>query len=272
MTTSINSLLLVGAGRMGSALLEGWQRDSAPAIGHFSIVDPDRYQQNSDRISWYKTPEELPADLVPDVIVFALKPQEMKAQLVAYQKRFRGSDPLYISIAAGKTLKYLAKHLGKDARIVRGMPNLAALVGRGMTVLIADSHLPETARHTASVLMQAVGTVEWLADEKLMDTVTAISGSGPAYVFLFLESLVSAGIEAGLSAELAETLALETAAGSCALADEHHETLAELRQNVTSPGGTTEAALKVLMRGKALEKLMKKAVKAAAKRSRKLKE
>jgi pyrroline-5-carboxylate reductase len=269
--TTINTLLLIGAGRMGSALLEGWQRDSAPTIGRFLVVDPQRYQQNSETIFWYKTPDELPADLAPDVVVFAIKPQEMKAQLATYKARFSGKDPLYISIAAGKTLKFLTKQLGKDARIVRGMPNLAALVGRGMTVLVADKNLPESARHTASALMHAVGKVEW-AEEALMDTVTAISGSGPAYVFLFLESLVNAGIEAKLPHELAETLALETVAGSCALADEHHESLEELRQNVTSPGGTTEAALKVLMRGKALEKLMKKAVKAAAKRSRKLKE
>lgn len=271
MTTTINTLLLIGAGRMGSALLEGWQRDSAPDIAHFAIVDPNRYQQNTERLSWYKTPEELPKDFSPDVVVLAVKPQEMKAQLAAYKACFTGKDPLYISIAAGKTLKFLTKHLGKDARIVRGMPNLAALVGRGMTVLVADKNLPEASRHTASSLMHAVGKVEW-ADEKLMDTVTAISGSGPAYVFLFLESLVHAGIDAGLPAELAQTLALETAFGSCALAAEHQQNLEELRQKVTSPGGTTEAALKVLMRGNALEKLMKKAVKAASKRSRKLKE
>ncbi len=268
--TSISSLLLVGCGRMGSALLEGWQRDDAPDIARFDIIDPHRYQENSDTFFWHKSLEELPQDHAPQVIVLAVKPQDMEALLPAYRARYAAADPLYISIAAGKSLRFLTFHLGEQARIVRAMPNLPALVRRGITVLCADARLPEAARHTAGTLMQAIGSVEWLKDESLMDAVTAISGSGPAYVFLFMESLVNAGIDAGLPQELAETLALETIAGSCALAEEHHESLEQLRKNVTSPGGTTEAALTVLMKGNALEALVKKTVAAAAKRSQEL--
>jgi pyrroline-5-carboxylate reductase len=258
-----SSLLLVGCGKMGSALLKRWQSQSN--IKRIEVIEP-----NAAQATWHKTLNALPTDYSPDVIVFAVKPQQLAEILPAYGKRF-GNKPLYISIAAGKTMDFFQKHVGKDIRIVRAMPNSPALVGKGMSVLCAAPALSAADKKSATQLMQAVGQVEW-AEEKLMDAVTAISGSGPAYVFLFLDALTKAGVNTNLREPLAKKLALETVAGSCALAGESKESFEQLRKNVTSRGGTTEAALKILMKDNALEKLLKEAVLAAAKRSKELAE
>jgi pyrroline-5-carboxylate reductase len=175
-----------------------------------------------------------------------------------------------LSIAAGKPIAFYEKSLGTSAAIVRAMPNSPAAIGQGITALTANAAASEEQRRVCENLMSAVGEVVWLEDERLMDAVTAVSGSGPAYVFLLIESLAAAGREAGLDEALAERLAMETVAGAGAYARQADATPAELRLQVTSPEGTTQAALDVLLGEQGLEALLKKAVHAAAARSRQL--
>jgi len=263
------SLLLSGYGKMGSALLECWQHTGDHGITHFHVIEPQCIRTDAP-VTRYENLQSLPTQLSPDVIVFAVKPQQLPELLPAYRKRF-GITPLYISIAAGKNLAFYKKHLGAKARIVRAMPNTPALVGHGITAL-CGSALAATDKTLAEKLMGAVGQTLWLDDESQMDAVTALSGSGPAYVFLFLESLTEAGIAAGLPADRARALAMQTIYGSAMLARQSHENFATLRQNVSSPGGTTEAALKLLMQDNAFKTLVKNAVLAAARRAKELAE
>jgi len=216
----------------------------------------------------HKRPEEIPLEFAPDVVVFAVKPQVMDGAVSPY-KRFVGRS-LFLSIAAGKTLRYFGRLLDDEAAVVRAMPNTPAAVGRGITVATANPRVTPTQRRLADTLLSAVGEVGWVDDETLIDAVTAVSGSGPAYVFLLIECLAKAGVAAGLPAELATRLARATVAGSGELARLSHEPASKLREAVTSPGGTTRAALDVLMATDGLEPLMIKAVAAAARRSREL--
>ena len=252
---------------MGSALLARWLQYFPES--HFDVIELDHTQRNSAQVTWHKSLDALPQDYPQVFVVFAVKPQQLGDLLPAYGKRF-GNVPLYISVAAGKDLQFLASRLGERMQVVRAMPNTPALAGQGMSVLCASGTLPASARNVATQLMQAVGKVEWVSDESLMDAVTALSGSGPAYVFLFLECLVKAGMAAGLSENIARTLTLQTVSGSLALAEQSQDSFEQLRKNVTSPGGTTEAALAVLMKNNAMENIVKEAVLAAAKRSKKL--
>jgi pyrroline-5-carboxylate reductase len=251
------TILLVGCGKMGGALLMRWDKTHG---GKIFVVDPHAKEPCT-----LTSLAALPASTAVDVVVFAVKPQELTPLLAEYKARF-GAKPLYLSIAAGKTLAYFALHLGGDARVVRAMPNTPALIGRGVTALTASHNVSPQERKSAEALMAAAGKTVWV-DESQMDAVTALSGSGPAYVFLFLESLTKAGVAAGLSEDTAKALAVETVAGSAALAQQSGEELATLRQNVTSKGGTTEAALSILLGSGGLEPLVKEAVKAAAKRA-----
>jgi pyrroline-5-carboxylate reductase len=267
-----SSLLLVGCGKMGSALLARWQHTHPAGIQHFFVVEPDHYHANTPLVTWVTSLESLPGDFVPDIIVFAVKPQLLPSLLPEYRARFSGAHPLFISIAAGKTLRAFSTQLGEHARVVRAMPNTAALIGEAMTVLCAAPSVSAAARNIATQLMQAVGQVIWIEDESQMDAVTALSGSGPAYVFLFLESLTNAGVAAGLPPDVARSLAIKTVSGSCALAAQSSEPFEILRKNVTSPGGTTEAALGILMNDGKFEKLLTEAVSKAVKRSHELSE
>ena len=267
-------LLLVGCGRMGGAMLAGWlNRGVADRI---DIVEP----------AWARLPEHLAghasvrllADGIapngepcPDAVVIAVKPQTMDAVVPAYAPLARDGS-LILSIAAGKTIGYFRRQLGADARVVRAMPNTPAAVGKGVAVLAAGPGVDGGQRALADRLMQAVGAVEWVEDEALMDAVTAVSGSGPAYVFLLIETLAAAGRSAGLEAGLAMRLARQTVIGAGALAEHASEDAATLRRNVTSPGGTTAEALHVLMDGAGLQSLFDRAVAAAAARSRALAE
>ncbi len=260
----MSSLLLVGCGNMGSAMLSSWQKYPEHGITDFYVIEPN----HSEDSSFFRTLGELPASIKPDIIVFAAKPQQLAEILPDYKKRF-GATPLYISIAAGKTLQFFAEHLGSDAKIIRAMPNTPALVGKAITALCANQNVSDAEKSSATALMESFGEAVWV-DEKDMNTVTAISGSGPAYVFLFLEALTKAGINAGLSPEIAKTLALEMTHGSLHLAAKSGETFEKLRHNVTSKGGTTEAALGVLMDNNALEKLLGNAVQAAINRAKTL--
>lgn len=276
---------------MGSALLAAWlARGVAASI---RVVDPNEspppaggrikeggasstltptptlpLQGGGGKIIRHMQVTAVPEAFIPDIVVFAVKPQTLDAVLPAYAKRF-GALPLYVSIAAGKSLSYYAKHLRPDARIVRAMPNTPALVGQGITALVANAAARPQDRASAEALFAAAGSTVWLEDEQLMHAVTALSGSGPAYVFLFLESLMQAGMEAGLSPEVARRLAMETVAGSCALAAHENAGFKELREQVTSPGGTTEAGLKALTTAANLDfsQLIKKAIEQAIKRS-----
>ena len=250
-------------------MLSSWQKNPAHNISDFYIIEPNH--SAGDIISgssFFKTLSDLPDNIKPDVIMFAAKPQQLAEILSEYKKRF-GATPLYISIAAGKTLGFFAEHLGTEAKIIRAMPNTPALVGKAITALCANQNVSETQKASATALIESFGKAVWV-DEHNMDAVTAISGSGPAYVFLFLEVLTKAGINAGLSAEIAKTLALEMTHGSIHLATKTGETFEKLRHNVTSKGGTTEAALNILMNENALEKLIEEAVQSAIKRAKSL--
>lgn len=263
------TLLLVGCGKMGSALLKGWLERGAAR--HVVVVEPgsgaDAFA-GERLVERHKRPEEIPAAFIPDVVVFAVKPQAMDAAVNPY-KRFVGRS-FFLSIAAGKTLAYFARQLDDEAAVVRAMPNTPAAVGRGITVAAANPRITPTQRRVADLLLSAVGEVGWVDEEGLIDAVTAVSGSGPAYVFLLIECLAKAGVAAGLPSDLAMRLARATVAGSGELARLSHEPAGKLREAVTSPGGTTRAALDVLMAPDGLEPLMIKAVAAATRRSREL--
>ena len=264
-----DSVLLVGCGKMGSALLGGWLDRGVDAKA-VAVVEPamsDQAGVPSD-VAVVAAPDALPAGLKPDVVVFAVKPQVM-ADIVPAYGRFVGSHTVFLSIAAGQTIGFIESHLG-TAAIVRSMPNTPAAVGRGITVACANARVTDGQRESCHSLLEAVGEVAWVDDEGLLDPVTAVSGSGPAYVFLLIECLAEAGVAAGLPADLAQRLARVTVAGSGELARQSDLPASELRQNVTSPGGTTAAALEILMADDGLQPLMTRAVAEATRRSREL--
>jgi pyrroline-5-carboxylate reductase len=250
---------------MGRALLTRWRK----SVDELWVIEPSGKPVAELKATWVSDLKFLPKTVHPSIIVFAVKPQNLAGIMPAYRTRFK-DKPLYISIAAGKTLGFFVTHFGKSARVVRAMPNTAALVGEAMTVLCASASVKAAAKKTAADLMSAVGEVTWVEDEGLMDAVTALSGSGPAYVFLFLECLTEAAIAAGLPAGLARQLAIQTLAGSALLAKKSPESFAALREQVVSPGGTTEAALEELMAGDLFRQLIAKTIAAAAQRSREL--
>lgn len=264
----IGGLALVGAGKMGGAMLEGWL-----ALGlnprNVSIFDPDPSPEIRSLSA--KGAAINPAEGAagkPSVIILAVKPQ-IAADVMPSVAAIAGADALAISVMAGKTLSFLQAALPNVA-IVRAMPNTPAAIGRGITVLVPNAKVTPAQRSVATDLLSATGKVEWISDEALMDAVTAVSGSGPAYVFLLAEALAQAGVAAGLPKELAEKLARETVAGSGELLRRSPQDPATLRKNVTSPGGTTAAALEILMGPHGFAALMTKAVAAAAKRSKEL--
>lgn len=265
-----DSLLLVGCGKMGTALLAGWMAQGLAPTDAFVIEadtsQHDRIRQMGAAVS--ATPDVLEENLSPATIVFAVKPQSMDVVVPAYA-RF-ADTALVISIAAGKSIAYYEDLLGARTAVVRVMPNTPAAVGRGMSVCVANSHVDAMQRKRTGDLMAAVGDVAWIENEALMDAVTALSGSGPAYVFLLVECMAQAGIAAGLDPAIAMHLARMTVIGSGELMYQMSDDAATLRRNVTSPGGTTEAALKILMGKPGLEELMVKAVEAAARRGREL--
>ncbi len=272
MGPSTGGLMLVGCGKMGGALLSGWLA-SATTPRPIYVVEP-----NAEGVTAFKgkpgvacvaKAADLPAGIIPDVVVFATKPQVMDDVVPAY-RRFAGKGGLFISVAAGRTLAFFAGHLGDGASIVRTMPNTPAQVGRGITVCCANRHVRAEQRQLADGLMSATGEVGWVDDEALIDSVTGVSGSGPAYVFLLAECMAQAGIEAGLAPDLAARLARATVAGAGELLYRSPESPARLRQNVTSPNGTTAAALSLLMAEDGLQQLMSRAVAAAVQRSREL--
>ncbi|WP_294532996.1 pyrroline-5-carboxylate reductase [uncultured Rhodoblastus sp.] len=260
-------LALVGAGKMGAALLGGW------LSGGFSPRDIAVYEPHPGDFLLNLAAEQgfalNPPPAPASVVVLAIKPQMLEAAAPALAPLF-GAHSLLISILAGKTIANLSARL-PAARIVRAMPNTPASIGRGITGAFAGERVTAAQRESAQRLLGGVGAVEWVASEKLIDAVTAISGSGPAYVFLLVEALARAGADLGLPPDLALRLARATVEGSGELLYRSPETPAEiLRKNVTSPGGTTQAALDVLMAEEVLHVLMARATAAAARRAEEL--
>jgi pyrroline-5-carboxylate reductase len=262
------TLLLVGAGKMGGALLHGWMTLGYPP-GHIVVLDPDPSQE-ARILGPLGVRINPPTGEIGDVafLVLAVKPQ-VAADIVPGLKTFVGPHTVAVSVMAGKTLSFLEGALGPCA-IVRSIPNTPAAIARGITVAVANRKVAPEQRRLAQRLLAAVGAVEWVDDESLIDAATAVSGSGPAYVFLLAESLARAGVAVGLPADLAARLAHMTVSGSGELMHQSGLDAATLRQNVTSPNGTTEAALSVLMADDGLDPLMAKAVAVATKRSREL--
>lgn len=270
MVTLRGTLVLVGAGKMGGAMLEGWLKGGAdPArIVVFDPAPPAEVRAIIDQAGVRLNP---PVGSIADaeVIVIAVKPQVMEEVLPAVEPLAR-SRPLILSVAAGRTIAFLERHFGSDAAVIRTMPNTPAAVGRGITAMVANSNVSADQVELARTLLSAVGEVVTVEDEALIDAVTAVSGSGPAYVFYLTECLAAAGEKLGLPGELAMQLARATVAGAGELMRQSGIAAATLRQNVTSPAGTTHAALQVLMADDGLRPLLDRAVKAACDRSREL--
>ena len=266
---SIGSLLLVGAGKMGGAMLDGW---IARGLASTRIVviepQPGKAVQALARRGLKLNPKGKIAAAAA-AIVIAVKPQSAP-DAVPPLRPYVGKTTLVLSIMAGRTIGFLEKSLPPNTAIVRAMPNTPASIGRGISVAVGNAKVSARQRKLAGDLLAAIGKVEWVTDETLMDAVTALSGSGPAYVFLLAEAMTKAGIAAGLPAALAGRLARETVAGSGELLHRSDLDAATLRQNVTSPGGTTAAALEVLMGPGGFDELLTKAIVAATRRSRQL--
>ena len=261
------ALILVGAGKMGGALLEGWLARKLPPK-KVVVLEPKPSKEikalarRGVRINPKGNIGKVAA------MVIAVKPQTAPDALPPLAPLI-GAKTVVVSIMAGRTLGFLERSL-PNAAIVRAMPNTPAAIGRGITVAVGNRRVAAPARKLAHALLAAAGAVEWADDEALMDAVTAVSGSGPAYVFLLAEAMAKAGVAAGLPAALAEKLARETIAGSGELLHRSPLPAATLRTNVTSPGGTTAAALDVLMGNDGLDPLMTRAVAAATRRGRDL--
>ena len=264
-------ILLVGCGKMGGALLAGWLDQGVPT-DQILVVEPSIDAEHSgipDGVSVLKDAADIADDFEPAVVIFAVKPQVM-GEVVPLYDRFTAAGPVFMSIAAGTPIRFFEDNLGVGAVVVRVMPNTPAAVRRGMSVLCANVHADQVQRNLCTELMAAVGDTAWLKDEGLMDAVTAVSGSGPAYVFHLIECLAQAAEDVGLAPNLASRLALQTVSGSGELARLSDDEAAQLRINVTSPGGTTQAALEVLMGDDGLQTLMTAAVRAAEIRGREL--
>jgi pyrroline-5-carboxylate reductase len=260
-------ILIAGFGNMGRALVRGWlDAGMTPA----AITVADESEQARSQARRWALPLFDDAMAGPfDVLVLAVKPQHIDAALQQYAAALAASGVL-LSIAAGRTIDSLQEHLDDGSAIVRSMPNTPAAIAQGTTVLCANTAVNQAQREQCTRLLSAVGAVFWVDDEMMLDAVTAVSGSGPAYVFLLIECLTAAGVRHGLSPELAAELARHTVAGSGAYALACDVPVATLREQVTSPGGTTAAALGVFMRDEALQKLVDEAVDAAAARSAEL--
>lgn len=262
------NVVLAGCGKMGSALLRGWI--AAGIRADYTVLEPSKLPAEFIGRDFIHHLNSASHDIVnANIIIIAVKPQIMN-DAVTSLKPYIKSDTLVISIAAGTSLSKLEQLLTQKQPIIRTMPNTPAAIGKGITVMAANKNVSHEQRLLAEELIGTTGHIEWTGDESLLNAVTALSGSGPAYVFLLIELLTKAGIEIGLPADLAEKLARQTVIGSAALAAHEHDTsAATLRQNVTSPGGTTQAALDILM-NRELEKIFIRALEAAKKRGEQL--
>ncbi|MEJ2626840.1 MAG: pyrroline-5-carboxylate reductase [Pseudolabrys sp.] len=263
-------LVLLGSGKMGFAMLEGWlARGLDPRKVIVLDPQPAKAVKALTRRGLKINPKSSGKLTPSEVIVVAVKPQ-MAPDAMPALAPYVGKSTLALSVMAGRTIAFLADALPPNTPIVRAMPNTPASIGRGITVGVPNARVSARQRKQASELLAATGGVEWVKDEALMDAVTAVSGSGPAYVFLLAEAMTQAGIAAGLPEALAARLARDTVAGAGELLHQSTLDAGTLRQNVTSPGGTTAAALSVLMGADGFGRLLTEAVAAAAHRSREL--
>jgi pyrroline-5-carboxylate reductase len=259
------SLTLVGAGKMGGAMLSGWLAGGLDPA-RTTVLDPQASPEMRALCAAQGLALNPAAPPVADALVLAMKPQGLEGAAPALAPLI-GPGTLVVSILAGKTIANLRDRLPGARAIVRAMPNLPASIGRGATGAVASPEVDAGQRAQAHALLASVGLVEWLDNEGLIDALTAVSGSGPAYVFLLAEVMADAGIAAGLPADMATRLARETVSGAAALLEANPRDAALLRQDVTSPGGTTAEALAVLMRSGGLPDLMREAVDAARRRA-----
>lgn len=260
-------LVLLGAGNMGGAMLAGWiARGLSPKKIIVLEPNPAKSVKALTRKGLILNPAKLPKDIA--AVVVAIKPQAAPDILPRIAPA--AGKAMIVSIMAGRTIGFLESMFSRSSPVVRAMPNLPASIGRGITVAAPNDNVSRAQRAFATGLLAAVGAVEWVEDEKLMDAVTATSGSGPAYVFLLAETMTKAAVAAGLSADLAARLVRETVAGAGELLRASPLDAATLRKNVTSPGGTTAAALAVLMGPGDLDTVMERAIAAATRRSREL--
>jgi pyrroline-5-carboxylate reductase len=257
----------IGAGNMARSLASGllnngWGKDDIVV----SDPDPEQRRTIASALGLKTFANNPDAAALAEILVLAVKPQLLGAVATALAQTVQKKRPLIISIAAGVRIEDLARWLGNDLPIVRVMPNTAALIGSGASGLYANERVSEVMRDQAESILRAVGVATWVSEEYLLDVVTALSGSGPAYFFLVMEAMEQAAIESGLDPAQARLLTLETAYGAAKMALEGHEEPAQLRRRVTSPGGTTERAVKVLEEG-GLRNLFKEAMQAATRRA-----
>jgi pyrroline-5-carboxylate reductase len=261
-------IILVGCGNMGYAMLSGWLNSGKLASSETLVVEPNedlRHRAARLGTTVAASNAELPGNLSPELIVVAVKPQVIREVIAGYTG-FAGKST-FLSIAAGTGIATFTEILGASAAVVRCMPNTPAAIGKGMMVVCSNPNVAEKTKAFVGDLLSASGEVATIGDEGLMDAVTAVSGSGPAYIFHFIECLTAAAEKAGLPADTAKLLAMQTVYGAASLAAESREDPAVLRKQVTSPNGTTAAALGVLMGGDRLKNLLTEAVEAARARS-----
>ncbi|WP_395448098.1 pyrroline-5-carboxylate reductase [Aminobacter sp. UC22_36] len=262
-------LILAGCGNMGYAMLTGWLNSGKLAPEETFVVEPNAELRARAADLGSRVASEvggIPADAAPEIIVIAVKPQVIREVTAGY-RRFGNSRTTFVSVAAGTPVATFADILGSHTPIARCMPNTPAAIGKGMMVVYSNEHVTEAAKDIVGDLLSASGEVATIADEGLMDAVTAVSGSGPAYIFHFIECLTAAAENAGLPSNTASLLAMQTVYGAASLAAESREDPAVLRRQVTSPNGTTAAALGVLMGEDRLKILLTEAVEAARLRS-----
>lgn len=262
-------IILVGAGNMGGAILKGWVADGVDT-GSIYVADPGlnadmKAYLDQNNIRYF---EAAPSDVTASVLMLAVKPQVMEKVAPGFMSSV-DQNTLVVSIAAGVTIAFLKSQFS-EGYVVRTMPNTPAMVGRGITGIVAEDGVDKAGRELIGKLMGVCGSVEWLDDEKHLDALTAVSGSGPAYVYLLAECMAEAGRKAGLDEQLAMRLARATVSGAGELMQQSPEAASTLRQNVTSPGGTTAAALSVLMGDDAMQELFDRAIAAAKIRSEEL--
>ncbi len=262
-------LILAGCGNMGYAMLKGWLKSGKLAPAETFVVEPNaelraRAAELGSRVA--SEVGGIPADAVPEIVVIAVKPQVIR-EVTADYRRLGNGKTTFVSVAAGTPVSTFIEILGSNTPTVRCMPNTPASIGKGMMVVYANDHVTQEAKDFVGDLLSASGEVAMIADEGLMDAVTAVSGSGPAYIFHFIECLTSAAEHAGLPEDTARLLAMQTVYGAASLAAESREDPAVLRRQVTSPNGTTAAALGVLMGEDRLKNLLTEAVEAARLRS-----
>ncbi|WP_349363557.1 MAG: pyrroline-5-carboxylate reductase [Roseitalea porphyridii] len=265
------SVVLAGCGNMGFAMLRGWLATGTLKPQDVHVVEPlDALLLRADGqgVNTYSTAAALPDDLMPDIVIFAVKPQVI-GDVIGDYLRFSqpGRATTFVSVAAGVPIARFERELAPGAPVIRVMPNTPAAVGEGAMVMCANAHVTDRQRKTVERLMAASGEVTEIGDEALMDAVTAVSGSGPAYVFHLIEALTEAGKAVGLPDDIAGRLALQTVHGAARYAHQSGEDPGTLREQVTSPNGTTAAALGVLMRPDGLAALLQEAVRAARDRA-----